>query len=660
MHSSAELNRLLASIPAGTPGADTIRVFDPACGLGGSLLATHRSAFAQGRHLVLVGADWDPRVAALARMRLALAGADAQIFVRDSLAEPAGPTWDLVVCQPPASPILGLHGETTGGPAAWLDLVANSVRPGGQALVVLPGAALTGGGEAGRVRQKLVAQGKLEAVAELPAGLIAGSAASSFLLVISGAADPRKEGRVLVADLSDRPAGAAGIISRWAMRAEYTPTEGAELVSGHSIADMGEGDLFRPLALAVPERLLTGLRLQNFKAVSGVLQVPLRPLTLVYGRNSAGKSSLLQALLLLQQSVQRGAFAAAGQAEDLGSFAGLVHNHDLALDLGVGADFVPGPGSPSSPPAEGGVRGVDVTFEASSRDPSAVTITAGDTTAVLTREKGLYWWQQADAYFHPDGILVGALAGRSEGNQQGQAQAPVFRQVSDQLVDLVDRFVFLGPLRQAPERFSRRRQAAGAGGSGPRDMPFFLLDHVSEREAVSAALQALGVHYSMDVVNPISPEHSGALGDVASIVLRDTRTGVEMTAADVGFGVSQVLPIVTELSARTDSVIMVQQPEIHLHPRMQAELADLFIESTDPAGRGNQIIAETHSETLIMRLQRRIREGTLDLADVLVLYVDQDQDGQATVKELRLDSHGDFLDAWPGGFFDDQLNELFF
>lgn len=105
-------------------------------------------------------------------------------------------------------------------------------------------------------------------------------------------------------------------------------------------------------------------------------------------------------------------------------------------------------------------------------------------------------------------------------------------------------------------------------------------------------------------------------------------------------------------------MILVEQPETHLHPRLQARLADLFIDSTSVAGRGNQLIVETHSEHVLLRVQRRIREGSLTSDDVAVIYVDQDESGVATVQRLRLDGDGDFLDEWPSGFFDDRLDEL--
>lgn len=143
------------------------------------------------------------------------------------------------------------------------------------------------------------------------------------------------------------------------------------------------------------------------------------------------------------------------------------------------------------------------------------------------------------------------------------------------------------------------------------------------------------------------------------MVLTDTRSGVDVSPSDVGFGVSQVLPIVVELLANRETVICIEQPEIHLHPKVQTELAELLIQSASSGPRKNQVIVETHSEHLLLRLQRRIREGELLSTDVAVIYVEQDDSGNAGAQRLRMDDAGFFIDPWPAGFFDDSLDELF-
>jgi len=155
------------------------------------------------------------------------------------------------------------------------------------------------------------------------------------------------------------------------------------------------------------------------------------------------------------------------------------------------------------------------------------------------------------------------------------------------------------------------------------------------------------------------------LNAIPLLILRDKRSGIEVSMKDVGAGVAQALPVICSLVSAKNSVVAIEQPELHLHPRLQAELGDLFIEA---AGKNNAIIAETHSEHLILRILRRIRETTDDKLpkgmrplradDVCVLYVQPGESG-STVMQLEITSDGDFVQRWPNGFFADRLKELF-
>jgi predicted ATPase len=187
----------------------------------------------------------------------------------------------------------------------------------------------------------------------------------------------------------------------------------------------------------------------------------------------------------------------------------------------------------------------------------------------------------------------------------------------------------------------------------------YLFDHSNVVKNVNNWLEALEVPYAVDVL-PVVAKGAGTLvGDLVALSLTDIRSGVVVTPADVGFGISQMLPIVVELLAHRESIICIEQPETHLHPRLQTRLADLLIESSRNGDLANQLIVETHSEHLLLRLQRRIREGAIDPSDISVLYVDQDTDGNTTATHLRIDDEGEFLDEWPDGFFDERLDELF-
>jgi predicted ATPase len=151
------------------------------------------------------------------------------------------------------------------------------------------------------------------------------------------------------------------------------------------------------------------------------------------------------------------------------------------------------------------------------------------------------------------------------------------------------------------------------------------------------------------------------------LTLIDERTETRVSHRDIGIGISQVLPVLVHAQAAQEETVLMEQPELHLHPRLQTRLGDILIESMHR--RGNQFILETHSEHLILRLMRRIREtssGTLPSEkeplnpnDVSVIFVDSGDDGPSIVRRLQLDSQGELIDGWPRSFFDEGFEERF-
>lgn len=155
------------------------------------------------------------------------------------------------------------------------------------------------------------------------------------------------------------------------------------------------------------------------------------------------------------------------------------------------------------------------------------------------------------------------------------------------------------------------------------------------------------------------------LASIQELVLLDRRTDTQVSHRDVGIGVSQVLPVLVSAYASQEKIIAIEQPEIHLHPALQAELGDVFIESAF-AGNGNTFLLETHSEHLILRILRRIRathRGTnegipITHNDVAVLFVTTDKKGSKVVN-IPITEDGDFEQDWPEGFFEEREKELF-
>lgn len=141
------------------------------------------------------------------------------------------------------------------------------------------------------------------------------------------------------------------------------------------------------------------------------------------------------------------------------------------------------------------------------------------------------------------------------------------------------------------------------------------------------------------------------------LTLRDVGKRVDVSHRDVGTGISQVLPVLVAAYGSKEQIIAIEQPEIHLHPALQAELGDVFIESA-LGDRKNTFILETHSEHLILRMLRRVREKKISPADMCVLFVEPTNHGSRVI-ELEYDEDGGFIDEWPGGFFEEAYNERF-
>ncbi len=123
--------------------------------------------------------------------------------------------------------------------------------------------------------------------------------------------------------------------------------------------------------------------------------------------------------------------------------------------------------------------------------------------------------------------------------------------------------------------------------------------------------------------------------------------------ADVGFGVSQVLPVlVALLTARKGQLVYLEQPEIHLHPRAQVKLAEILVQA---ANRGVVVVAETHSAVLLLAIQTLVAEGKLKPDDTrLHWFTRSNKDGMSTVKSTTLDAQGAYGD-WPEDFGDVEL-----
>lgn len=158
----------------------------------------------------------------------------------------------------------------------------------------------------------------------------------------------------------------------------------------------------------------------------------------------------------------------------------------------------------------------------------------------------------------------------------------------------------------------------------------------------------------------------------SEIALRDFEKGIIVAPSDVGVGISQMVPVVVGCLRDSDGIVAIEQPELHVHPAIQVGLGDLFIRAIQPVQgeyhHGKSLLIETHSEHIMLRLLRRIREtthselppGVTGFAPehLAVIYVES-VETDVVLRALRVDHEGEFLDRWPKGFFDERAEELF-
>lgn len=445
--------------------------------------------------------------------------------------------------------------------------------------------------------------------------------------------------------------------------------------------------------------MLTSLGFQNFQSWRDTGAVRLAPITALFGSNSSGKSSVLQMLLLLKQTAEspdRAQVLNLGDDRslvDLGTFQDVLFGHDLAAPLAVRMAWTLPGGLVIADPARksGALFGGDaidfstrVEWQANGEPGLGRTVVqemqygfAGKRFGMKQMSKGA---QEYELFVSP--AERGFKFVRTQGRpwklpppakcygfpDQVRAYYQNAGFLSDfelQFEELFANLFYLGPLREYPKRqYSwAGAQPADMGRRGERVVDALLASRESGaklsrgkgkkrqtvEERVAEWLQDLGMIASFEV-RPITEG-----GRLFQVWVRRDPKAAEVLITDVGFGVSQILPVITLCYyAPQGSTILLEQPEIHLHPRVQAGLADVLIDAMKT--RGIQIVLESHSEHLLRRLQRRVAEEALS-PDEAALYFCFTEKGESRLRPLELDLYGNITN-WPEDFFGDELGEI--
>lgn len=443
--------------------------------------------------------------------------------------------------------------------------------------------------------------------------------------------------------------------------------------------------------------MLTHLRIENFKAWQDTGDIELAPLTVLFGANSSGKSSLHQFLLMLRQTVEssdRKRVLHTGDAStpvDLGSYAELVRDLDVTVPLTFEL------GWRRTDPLEIVDPSRDARFEGSALTFRSTISATGKAPPRVHVDEYSYTLQAADGRHLSLGAereAPGEYRMQAEGielvrtlGREGPVSAPSnFHAFPDDLSTRYQHLAFapdltlaleeqlaalhyLGPLREKPGRLYRwsGEEVSHVGWRGERTVEALLAGRDRRfnarprakleplQEVVARWLQTLGV------IDDFSVTPIGRGRDEYEVRVRTPGSEREVLLTDVGFGVSQVLPVLVEcFYAAPGSTVIMEQPEIHLHPSVQSGLADLFVEAVamreDGRPRETQLIVESHSEHLLRRLLRRVAEEQVDPASVRCYVVDAAESG-SRIARLEVDELGN-VHNWPERFFGDPAEDL--
>lgn len=418
----------------------------------------------------------------------------------------------------------------------------------------------------------------------------------------------------------------------------------------------------------------SALSLGNFKGFSEKHgkkdnTIKIKPITLIYGPNSYGKSSIIQSLLVLNQTINEG--------KDYKNIH-LLPNGNL-VKLGSFKDFL-------NKKSESQTVKIEITlpyncYNMDEKDFEELSFSYNyiqdKTDKIILSELDIFKRNLTDK----DQVLLHQYEISDEKeNIYNRLMKPIKssdkiakqtidcertsfftiniftsngiygKEIFDPIENIIKNIVYVSSYRTKPDRYyipeNNRRKYVGKNG-----------EYTSE---------ILG--YDNEVIKNVNKWLEKIAGyklslkkdsNIYSLNLNDCKTKVkDINLLDLGSGIAQVLPIITQAFKSENEMILIEEPEIHLHPKAQADLGEMFADAA--LKMGNTFIIETHSENLLLRLEKLIRRGELSKDDISVIYVDKDENGSHCIP-LILNDEGDItnINDVPNGFFEEGFNELF-
>lgn len=457
--------------------------------------------------------------------------------------------------------------------------------------------------------------------------------------------------------------------------------------------------------------MINSLRLGNIKGFVDTDVIEIKPITLVIGQNSSGKSSVLRFPLVLKQTMLDDSMAPLlfyGKSIDYGSYEDVVfsHKHDNKITFTVEYDPFNNPNSGYTDyykellhnkfgkfktfimsvevskiensilvdrfvlETDRGIKAVLIELQNDLTYTIAVKSGGGNKSRKIKIDsKDLIF----DKFIPDFRFIVNDMYNEGKNNLRSfRDMLDLSSYLSSHWIRIANSIQYIGPFRRTPERSYRHKDNAvwHVGGDGSFAPDVLAQDYRSGGNLVQNVSRWLQEHLGFKLkINNLG-------GEMFRIMIEDLRTGATNNLIDVGHGLSQLIPIVIQvfmpkyyrnlgrrITLTNDDLIVVEQPELHLHPAAQASLADLFIDGIKTNSNGGKnskryFMIETHSEHMILRFRRYIVEGKIRPDQIAIYYTSKDKEtGSTRIRKLQVKEDGTIPD-WPEGFFAEDYNEL--